>query len=384
LGVTNFIWDELSDNVQMETDENNVPTVVYTHRPERFGELISQERSGVTSYYHYDGQHSTRLLTDDSGAITDTYIFSAFGELVARTGTTTNPFGYKGAVGYYTNTATNDIYVRARTYEPVTGRWLSMDPMGSVDGPNLYRACFVPSGVDPYGLYQVSVQVDAFIPYDWVMVDPWSDLAGDDRKVSSTPLGPEASRAFTKLILEGEKCVKDDPLISEFSTISDSTMRIINTTTGYYRHITKRGTFKATVTATRTGNCSFQVNLKMHAKVPWDKFLMPPAPAIDWDFTFDVHVFELVGVGMAIDYAIDGIHDGFPAYESYIQDELVYSHDPIAQNQWIFSLFPPMEFTASAVGRLWKPGKASCCECKGTKDDLFESLHDWDKGLYSR
>jgi|GEM_PF-5582363 len=149
--VTNFIWDELSDNVLMETDENNVPTVVYNHRPERFGELISQERSGVTSYYLYDGAHSTRLLTDDNGEITDTYIFSAFGELVARTGTTFNPFGYKGAVGYYTNTATNDIYVRARTYEPVIGRWLSMDPLGFVDGPNLYRAYFVPMGADPSG-----------------------------------------------------------------------------------------------------------------------------------------------------------------------------------------------------------------------------------------
>jgi len=124
---------------------------VYTHRPERFGELISQERSGVTSYFHYDGAHSTRLLTDDNGDITDTYIFSAYGELVARTGTTTNPFGYKGAVGYYTNSATGDIYVRARSYQPVTGRWLSMDPLGFVDGPNLYRAYFVPRSFDATG-----------------------------------------------------------------------------------------------------------------------------------------------------------------------------------------------------------------------------------------
>jgi|GEM_PF-4277883 len=160
MAVTNYIWDELSDNVLIETDENNVPTAEYTHWPEQFGELISQKRSGVTSYYHYDGAHSTRLLTDDSGAITDTYIFSAYGELVARTGTTTNPFGYKGAVGYYTNAATNDIYVRARSYQPVTGRWLSMDPLGFVDGPNLNRAYFVPRGVDPTGTMTVSTSSD--------------------------------------------------------------------------------------------------------------------------------------------------------------------------------------------------------------------------------
>ena len=152
MAVTNFIWDEVSDNVLFETDENNVVTTSYTHLPGKFGELISQERNGVTSYYHYDGAHSTRQLTDENRNVTDTFIYSADGEEIARTGVTTNPFGYKGAVGYYTNSATDDIYVRARTYQPVTGRWLSLEPLGFVDGPNLYRAYFLPAGADPDGL----------------------------------------------------------------------------------------------------------------------------------------------------------------------------------------------------------------------------------------
>ena len=151
MAVTNFIWDELSDNVLYETDENNAVTASYLHRPERFGELISQKSGSSVSYYHYDGQHSTRKLTGDTQNITDTYIFDGFGNEVFQSGSTTNPFKYKGAVGYYTNSATNDIYVRARTYQPATGRWLSMDPMGFVDGPNLYRAFFVPNGIDYSG-----------------------------------------------------------------------------------------------------------------------------------------------------------------------------------------------------------------------------------------
>jgi len=154
--VTNFIWDELSDNVLLETDENDVVTASYTNRPERFGELISQERSGVTSYFHYDGEHSTRNLTDSNEDVTDTFIYNAFGEEVARTGTTTNPFGYKGAVGYYTNEDTNDLYVRRRTYLPTIGRWLSPDPLGFIDGSNLYQAYFVPNGVDPSGELTIS------------------------------------------------------------------------------------------------------------------------------------------------------------------------------------------------------------------------------------
>ena len=156
MAVTNFIWDELSDNVLLETDESDALTARYTNRPEQFGKLISQYRIEdekiVERFYHYDGESSTSALTDSEETVTDTFIYSAYGAEVARTGTTTNPFGYKGAVGYYTNADTDDIYVRARSYEPALGCWLSPDPMGPVDGPNLYRAYFVPMGIDPSGL----------------------------------------------------------------------------------------------------------------------------------------------------------------------------------------------------------------------------------------
>ena len=49
-------------------------------------DLISQTRQGVTSYYHYDGQMSTRQLTDDPATgpavVTDTYTYDAFGNLI--------------------------------------------------------------------------------------------------------------------------------------------------------------------------------------------------------------------------------------------------------------------------------------------------------------
>ena len=158
--VTNFIWDELSDNVLLETDESDALTARYTNRPEQFGKLISQyrieEEKVVERFYHYDGESSTRNLTDSDENVTDTFIYTAYGEEVARTGTTTNPFGYKGAVGYYTNAETDDIYVRARTYEPAAGRWLSVDPLGFVDGQNLYRAYFVANGDDPSGTITIT------------------------------------------------------------------------------------------------------------------------------------------------------------------------------------------------------------------------------------
>ena len=148
----NFFWDEVSDNVLVETDQNNQVVTTYIQRPEKFGKVLYHKQGNDFAYYHYDGSGSTRTLTDNTQSVTKTYIFSGYGELIASPGAGSTPFAYKGAVGYYTNSATGDIYVRARTYQPVTGRWLSKDPLGVVDGPNLYRAYFVPQGVDMMGM----------------------------------------------------------------------------------------------------------------------------------------------------------------------------------------------------------------------------------------
>lgn len=58
---------------------------------------------------------------------------------------------------YYANPETNDVYVRARNYSPVTGRWLSPDRLWFVDGPNRYLYVFnSPIGFsDPSGEFRI-------------------------------------------------------------------------------------------------------------------------------------------------------------------------------------------------------------------------------------
>ena len=46
-------------------------------------------------------------------------------------------------------------YFRARYYSPTLGRFTSRDPLGFVDGTSLYRAYFVPTGVDPSGTVKI-------------------------------------------------------------------------------------------------------------------------------------------------------------------------------------------------------------------------------------
>jgi RHS repeat-associated protein len=84
----------------------------------------------ITSFYGYDGSGSVRYLTDAQGAITDTYDYDAFGNLIASSGATPNQHLYdaeqfEAAFGLY--------YLRARYYNPDSGRFVSMDPLPSIN-----------------------------------------------------------------------------------------------------------------------------------------------------------------------------------------------------------------------------------------------------------
>lgn len=163
MGYTEYLWDPLEDNVIGEYDENGDRIVSYTTEPELYGNVISQHRADSgESYHHHDAQGNTIRLTDQSGNVTDTYAYNAFGETVARTGTTTNPFGFCGALGYYANPETGDHYVRARMYRARNARWLSGDPIGSITGNLFVYVLSNPlNAVDPSGLLKkVLVKAD--------------------------------------------------------------------------------------------------------------------------------------------------------------------------------------------------------------------------------
>jgi RHS repeat-associated protein len=77
-------------------------------------------------YYHADGLGSTRLLTNDTGALTDHYAYEAFGELDAASSqqASGNAFLYTGEQldpnsGFY--------YLRARYMSPASGRFTQQD-----------------------------------------------------------------------------------------------------------------------------------------------------------------------------------------------------------------------------------------------------------------
>ncbi|NWG12949.1 MAG: tandem-95 repeat protein [Acidobacteria bacterium] len=131
-----YLVDKNRDYAQVleERDGTNALIVSYLYG----GDLVRQKRGTEISYYHYDGQMSTRQLTDSSGSTTDSYVYDAFGNLINGSGTTSNKYLYTGQqydpnVGFY--------YLRARYYNPYNGRFVNHDPLlGNLHDPiSLHR-----------------------------------------------------------------------------------------------------------------------------------------------------------------------------------------------------------------------------------------------------
>ncbi len=67
------------------------------------GQILTRIEEGVESFYVPDPLGNTAMLVNTSGAVTDTWIYSPYGEVLTRGGSTGTPFGYGGTLGSYTD-----------------------------------------------------------------------------------------------------------------------------------------------------------------------------------------------------------------------------------------------------------------------------------------
>jgi RHS repeat-associated protein len=145
------------DRVLEETDDEGSMLARYTLAAGSYYAPLLHEwytAGSLSRYPLYDGTGTVCRLVDDSGAKTDYYTATSFGQQYTPSGTTPNPYRYDGAWGYITDvTGSRLVQLGARFYHPSHGRFLQQDPIG--DGVNWYA--YVGSNpvvwVDPEGLW---------------------------------------------------------------------------------------------------------------------------------------------------------------------------------------------------------------------------------------
>lgn len=108
----------------------------------------------------------------------------------------------------------------------------------------------------------------------------------------------------------------------------------------------------------RVGN-NVQVIFFLNAPIPptslLEKLANPFVPAIN----ADISVLLRPRKGGGLEYTVLGTHDGFPAYEIEINNNLVYLHNPIKTGETPASLFPPSEHRVSIPWKKVPPYKFS-------------------------
>lgn len=119
---------------------------------------IEQVTSGSATYLHHDQMGSTRVLTSSSGSVVGTYRYGPNGAFTKFTGTQATQMGFAGQ--YRMHTENQLIYLRARTYDPVTAQFLSPDPLAALSGETYSYAANSPVNfTDPSGLVPVGCDV---------------------------------------------------------------------------------------------------------------------------------------------------------------------------------------------------------------------------------
>ncbi|KIE42209.1 hypothetical protein SE37_06020 [Geobacter soli] len=131
--TTTYVYDEEDIILEITNDGTTATKTFYTHGP-GMDEPLALERGGSHYYYHADHLGSIMAITDSAGNVVQSYRYDTFGTPKA---TTTFQNGYL-FTGREWDKETNLYFYRARYYDPMVGKFISKDPAGFVDGPNLY------------------------------------------------------------------------------------------------------------------------------------------------------------------------------------------------------------------------------------------------------
>ena len=111
-----FIWD---------------PTEPIATRP------LAWQCANSSAYYVHDGNKNVSEVVAPDGSIAAHYDYAPFGAVIAQRGESaaTNPWRFSSE--FADDELGCDYYIY-REYEPVTGMWMAMDPIGEQGGFNRY------------------------------------------------------------------------------------------------------------------------------------------------------------------------------------------------------------------------------------------------------
>ncbi len=189
------------------------------HSPPAAGDV--GEGTPEPLHYLHDALGSVAALTDASGSVVESYAYDPYGPTYIEDPLTgdrreaslyDNPFAW---TGQRYDAGVRLYHFPQRTHSPRLGRWLQRDPLGYVDGVNLYEyARSMPTFfVDPFGLA--------------VSLDPDPGSQGDVAGGNQQPVTPATSIVHVQSEKAGLQALPRKPGARDGIGITAPTFRLL-------------------------------------------------------------------------------------------------------------------------------------------------------------
>jgi RHS repeat-associated protein len=169
LSITGYSQVLKQTETNIVTGEKTVTTYVIGHQ--RISQIVTDNYSNQQEYrFTFDGHGSTRVLLGLASAMTQLYSFDAYGNAIGfNPSEALTEFLYSGE---QFDSKIGQQYLRARYYDPVTGRFNRLDPFfGNKSDPQsfhkyLYTNADPVNGIDPSGEFGMGLGgFGAFMAY---------------------------------------------------------------------------------------------------------------------------------------------------------------------------------------------------------------------------
>jgi len=176
------------------------------------GALFMQDVQSNTYYaYGYDDLGNVVALYDlnNSNAAAATYSYSAYGKIIAQSGSMADGNPYRFSTRYY-DPETELLYYGYRYYHPGWGRWITPDPIGERGGINLYGFTHnsPTNAIDILGLASKTKTLQC-VSKDW-------DLGGKKLVWSLGPVWAEAGYEIKGAIEICSVCCDDNSKVTDY------------------------------------------------------------------------------------------------------------------------------------------------------------------------